>query len=349
MRVLKLAVLGALLIISLLGFCPGFATKLSIFRYQEPKQYMALSSLLKDAIRRVDEDAVLRGLNEYKQRESYPATLASNRSTDESKFFDFPIAYYLSEMEEDSSFSAHRILDLLESFRFGSSVNDHILPRYHPLTCAYRQQRYQVAARLLKFGNSLSKEGNQTLLTFEKSAQAPLIPEVYASYLSCSDISHVDSSVVTLITFIGERRDCVFQYPKSVPFANSRLLQYLETRKFEGAAEAFPHIPEHLPFVWRSKRRIVHRDRKNRKNDFSLPEIGVLPAPAEETLLHPILFDDFLTRISYSVIGGSISTMPGSWTVWWLLFSVQFICLLVIFFSIWNEIVKPVCRLFFRF
>lgn len=208
---------------------------------------------------------------------------------------DHPIAYYLTEMMEDSSAAAAQILKMLAVKNFMGRVNDHVTARYHPLTCAYRQQRYQVAKALLDADNQSPTGGGV------------VIPEVYASYLDCRDIQRVDSKRVTLVVFMGERRDCVLQYPSTIPFAASRLHHHLETRGL--LHDTFDNPPQHLSSVKIPPRRVPPRGSPTLPagawdSPFFPPPVGILPA-LSDVVMNPACFEDLLGAIRYYYIGGA--------------------------------------------
>eukprot|EP00796_Vickermania_ingenoplastis_P005005 gene5005-3600_t len=246
---------------------------------------------MQEAIRRVDEAAVRR-------------SLAIPWARSQGKAPDHPAAYYLSEMAEDSSYGAINILRLLAERQWMGGPNDHVLPYYHPLTCAYRQRRYNVAKHLVA-----------------TAAKGILIPEVYASYLDCGDIQHLDTSAVTLVTFMGERRECVLQYPRRVPFASSRLHQHLEARGL--LQDHFDAEPRERPPVRLPPRRIPATPLAPGAWDsaFFPPPVGVLP-PHGSSVMNPACFDDLLEAVRYYVMGSlhySTSSVLLKFVLWLVL------------------------------
>lgn len=220
-----------------------------------------------------------------------------NDSTD--VYYEHSIAFYLSRMKEDSSSAAKNVLNLLAGYFFLGQVNEHIKPRYHPLTCAYRQQRYGAADAIVNtvIPPSVSFINSPSGFLGEI---APIL-EVYASYLDCSDIPHVHSKV-TLITFMGERRPCVLEFPRTVPFASSKLYQYLENNSRN--PDPFESLPQSLPVVRHSSRRTVVPSTKESllASPFLKPPVGVLPS-TEQTIMNPACFEDFLHAVAFYFFG----------------------------------------------
>lgn len=214
-------------------------------------------------------------------------------------YYEHSIAFYLSGMKEDSSSAAKNVLRLLAGSFFLGQVNEHIKPRYHPLTCAYRQQRYAAAETIV---NTVIPSSVSSIST-PSGSQGEIAPilEVYASYLDCSDIPHVHSKV-TLITFMGERRPCVLEFPRTTPFASSKLYQYLENNS--RSPDPFESLPQSLPVVHHSPRRtlVLSTNESLSENPFLKPPVGVLPS-ARQIIMDPACFEDFLHAVTFYFFG----------------------------------------------
>lgn len=216
-------------------------------------------------------------------------------------YYEHSIAFYLSRMKEDSSPQARKLLNQMLLAHFWGQANEHIRPRYHPLTSAYRQQRYNVAFTLVQAGKDhpgrISLPNNRS----EFRTIISTIPEVYASYLDCSDIRHVDPRV-TLVTFMGERRQCVLEYPHTTPFASSQLYHYLEARGMN--PDPFEKFPSTLPVVRDMPRHVISNMPSSAfsENPFQRPPIGVLP-DYRRPIIHPGCFENFFSAISFYLFG----------------------------------------------
>lgn len=274
-----------------------FAVALAVLWPQETKT-------LKDAIRRVDEVAV------KEQLALWSPALAVR---------DHPIVYYLSEMAEDCSKEANSVLKLLGQKNWLGRLNDHASPRFHPLTSAYRQRRYNVAKQLVA-----------------TATQGVLIPEVYASYLDCGDIPRLDVQRVTLVIFLGERRDCVLHYPRKVPFASSRLYADLETRGL--LRDKFDAEPQQIPRVRTSGRRVPSSPLPAGAWDspFFPPPVGVLPR-FRDVVMNPSCFVDLVEGMSYYFIGSFANFAVGGIIIKVLIWFAVTCSLAAVMMSLWRD------------
>lgn len=255
-------------------------------------------------------------------------------------YYDHSVAYYLSRMREDHSFAAKHLLEHIKNRSFFGQVNEHIRPRYHPLTCAYRQQRYNVAETLLHDSFSPSEPFIASLPY--SNVVSKTIPEVYASYLDCSDILRLNPNV-TLVTFMGERRQCVLEYPRTARFGASKLFQYLESRGQR--PDPFESVPSRLPLVGQTPRQIVREPLPNgiSESPFHKPPVGVLPG-FHQTIMNPACFEDFVSAVSFYFMGTLKDFFWGRFFLQSLLWVTFFGLLLIIVLTIINGFISPLAR-----
>lgn len=230
-----------------------------------------------------------------------------------------PVLYFLSEMQEDSSEEAARIMQLLHDRRWLGNLNYHERPEDHPLTRLYRQMRYAAI---------------DFLLVEPGSAKRTLILEVYASHLGCEDIPMVHMDVA-LVLFAGETRDCMLSGPHTRrSFGESNVSKIVDRRYVNESA-----TPVLAPVVMGKRRARVRSFTVSPRRS---PPVGVLPDVSDD-FINPAYFEDMVQAVYYCMIGSLYSYMDSRFLLFlaWMCFVC---CLLAVLAAVWSDGVRPYLR-----